>query len=68
MDKDIIKHYYAGGIEKTRLIVDKLEGLRSKEIIQRYLPSSSINLIDIGGGTGYYSFWLQQMGHRVTRF
>lgn len=68
MDKDIIKHYYAGGIEKTRLIVDKLEGLRSKEIIQRYLPSSPINIIDIGGGTGYYSFWLQQMGHQVTLF
>jgi SAM-dependent methyltransferase len=68
MDKDIIRKYYAGGVEKERLHIDKLEGLRSKEIIQRYLPASPIDIIDIGGATGYYSFWLQQMGHRVTLF
>lgn len=68
MDKDIIRSYYAGGVEKERLHIDKLEGLRSKEIIQRYLPASPIDIIDIGGATGYYSFWLQQLGHRVTLF
>lgn len=66
MDKDIIKAYYAGGVEKERLIIDKLEGIRSKEIIQRYLSSTHANIVDIGGATGYYSFWLQEMGHRVT--
>jgi ubiquinone/menaquinone biosynthesis C-methylase UbiE len=68
MDKDIIRSYYATGVEKQRLILDKLEGIRSKEIIQRYLPSTPIDIIDIGGATGYYAFWLQQMGHRVTLF
>lgn len=66
MDKEIIKSFYATGGEKERLILDQLEGMRSKEIIQRYLPSTPIDIIDIGGATGYYSFWLQQMGHRVT--
>src|SRR5689334_9619348 len=68
MDKDIIRTYYSGGVEKERLHIDKLEGLRSKEIIQRYLPSSPVDIIDIGGATGYYSFSLQQLGHRVTLF
>jgi ubiquinone/menaquinone biosynthesis C-methylase UbiE len=66
MDKETIKSYYAGGVEKQRLILDKLEGIRSKEIIERYLPKQKIDIIDIGGATGFYSFWLQQMGHRVT--
>ena len=66
MDKETIKSYYAGGVEKQRLIVDKLEGIRSKEIIERYLPAQKADIIDIGGATGFYSFWLQQMGHRVT--
>lgn len=68
MDKDTIRSYYAGGVEKERLVIDKLEGIRSKEIIQRYLPSNPINIIDIGGATGFYSFWLAEMGHRVTLF
>jgi len=66
MDKETIRSYYAGGVEKQRLVIDKLEGIRSKEIIERYLPSQKIDIIDIGGATGFYAFWLQQMGHRVT--
>jgi SAM-dependent methyltransferase len=65
VDKDIIKNYYAGGIEQVRLI-DDLEGIRSKEIIKRYLPAQPIDIIDIGGATGFYSFWMAEMGHRVT--
>lgn len=68
MDKETIKSYYAGGVEKQRLILDKLEGIRSKEIIERYLPAQEIDIIDIGGATGFYSFWLQHRGHRVTLF
>jgi ubiquinone/menaquinone biosynthesis C-methylase UbiE len=68
MEREIIKSYYAGGVERQRLILDKLEGIRSKEIIERYLPEQKIDIIDIGGATGFYSFWLQQMGHRVTLF
>jgi SAM-dependent methyltransferase len=68
MDKNSIRSYYATGVEKQRLILDKLEGIRSKEIIQRYLPAEPVDIIDIGGATGYYSFWLQEMGHRVTLF
>src|ERR1044071_6162251 len=44
--------------------VFQLEKIRTQEIIQRYL-NSSMNIADIGGATGAYSFWLHDMGHRV---
>lgn len=43
-----------------------LEYARSKEIIGRYLPQETADILDVGGGTGAYSFWLAQLGHRVT--
>lgn len=44
--------------------VFQLEKNRSQEIILRYLRSS-MNIADIGGATGAYSFWLHDMGHKV---
>jgi ubiquinone/menaquinone biosynthesis C-methylase UbiE len=68
MDTDKINQYYAGGIEKDRFNLEyfMLEGIRTKEIISRYLSKEKMNIIDIGGGAGYYSFWLQEKGHNVT--
>jgi ubiquinone/menaquinone biosynthesis C-methylase UbiE len=68
MEQDKIKDYYAHDIEANRLELEpfKLEGIRTKEIIERYLPKNSIDILDIGGGAGFYSFWLQQKGHNVT--
>ncbi len=68
MDRNKIKEYYSSEIEKNRLNLEifMLEGIRTKEIISRYLVKDNMNIIDIGGGAGYYSFWLQEMGHRVT--
>lgn len=43
-----------------------LEYARSKEIIGRYLPHEPVDILDVGGGTGAYSFWLAQLGYRVT--
>lgn len=68
MDRDKIITYYAGEIEKNRLHLDyfKLEGIRTKEIISRYLTDKKLNIIDIGGGAGFYAFWLQALGHNVS--
>ena len=44
--------------------VFQLEGLRAQEIILRYLKPV-MNIADIGGATGAYSFWLQDKGHKV---
>jgi ubiquinone/menaquinone biosynthesis C-methylase UbiE len=68
MDRNKINQYYASEIEKDRLEQEffMLEGIRTKEIISRYLSKEKMNIIDIGGGAGYYSFWLQEKGHRAT--
>jgi ubiquinone/menaquinone biosynthesis C-methylase UbiE len=44
--------------------VFQLEKIRTQEIILHYL-TSLMNIADIGGATGAYSFWLHDMGHRV---
>lgn len=68
MDNESIERYYAGGIERSRLEQDYflIEALRTKEIISRYLSGKALSILDIGGGTGYYAFWLQLLGHRVS--
>lgn len=68
MEKDKIKDYYAHDIEAHRLDSEffKLEGIRTKEIIERYLSKSNSEILDVGGGAGHYSFWLQNKGHQVT--
>jgi ubiquinone/menaquinone biosynthesis C-methylase UbiE len=68
MDKHTIIEFYANEMEEDRLETDlfKLEGLRTKEIISRYLSKENMQIADIGGGAGYYAFWLQVKGHPVS--
>ncbi len=68
MNKNTILQFYAGGMEKDRLAQPNflLEGLRTKQIISRYLTAQPLNILDIGGGTGVYSFWLKELGHTVS--
>ena len=68
MERDRIREYYNSEIEKNRLNHDyfKLEGIRTKEIIGRFLTAKNLNIVDIGGGAGFYAFWLQSLGHRVS--
>src|SRR5690349_895626 len=68
MATDSVLNYYALEFEKDRLEQEifKLEGIRTKEIIERYLGKEKLNIIDIGGGAGFYSFWLHEKGHSVT--
>jgi len=68
MEKDKIKVYYSHEVEANRLELEpfQLEGIRTKEIIDRYLQNDTMEILDIGGGAGYYSFWLQEKGHQVT--
>lgn len=68
MERDRIKNFYAHDIEEFRLESEpfKLEGIRTKEIIERYLHKSNLEILDVGGGAGYYAFWLSQKKHQVT--
>ncbi|MBW3466896.1 class I SAM-dependent methyltransferase [Arthrospiribacter ruber] len=62
-----IEVFYNKVSEETRL--DKGMGVfefeRIKTLIEKYIPSSSSTIIDIGGGTGKYSKWLAEKGHQV---
>lgn len=62
-----IEVFYNKASEETRL--DKGMGIfefeRIKALIEKYIPSSSSKIIDIGGGTGKYSEWLAKKGHQV---
>ena len=51
--------------EDERMVRQPLEFLRCKEIISRYLNSENMEIADIGGATGVFSYWLAQMGHNV---
>ena len=66
IDKEIL-NYYNTGIEEDRLHTDvlQLERERTEEIILRYLPETRIKILDVGGGTGHYSFWLKDLAHEV---
>ena len=68
MERNKIKNFYAQEMEANRLELEafKLEGIRTKEIIERYIQKNNLEILDIGGGAGYYSFWLQEKGHNVT--
>lgn len=62
-----IEVFYNKASEETRL--DKGMGIfefeRIKSLIEKYISSSSLKIIDIGGGTGKYSEWLAEKGHQV---
>lgn len=68
MERKKITDFYAHGFESGRLEEElfRLEGIRTKAIIQRYLLPKKLSILDVGGGAGYYSFWLKSMGHEVT--
>jgi len=68
LDPDIIEYYERGG-EANRLLggfpSGPLELERTKEIVSRYLPSSPVQILDVGGGPGTYAAWLADLGHQV---
>jgi SAM-dependent methyltransferase len=43
----------------------KLEFVRTKELLTRFLPPPPARVIDIGGGTGVYASWLAGQGYDV---
>ena len=51
--------------EDERMTRMPLEFLRCKEIISRCLNFTKMEIADIGGATGAFSYWLAQMNHIV---
>ncbi len=62
-----IAAYYERGDEVSRLSQgpERLEFVRTQEIIQRYLPPPPAVILDVGGGSGVYARWLACQGYEV---
>ena len=65
--KRSIEQYYAEFAEQERLNsgMGQLEFERTKRILRRFLPAPPAVLVDVGGGTGPYSFWLAELGYET---
>ncbi|MGE5496067.1 MAG: class I SAM-dependent methyltransferase [Burkholderiales bacterium] len=63
--KNVIK-YYQNCDEESRMSQNPLEYIRCKEIISRFLTKNNMSILDIGGATGAFSFWLAEQGHDVS--
>ena len=64
-DPDIAA-YYGRGEEAARLrTIHRLEGVRTQELLIRYLPPAPARVLDIGGGPGWYAAWLGERGYDV---
>lgn len=61
-----IIEYYQKCNEDIRMEDNPLEYLRCKEIILRYLLKDHMDILDVGGATGAFSFWLAEKGHNVS--
>ena len=68
---DRIATYYNRKNETQRLFNGRgeLEFLRTKQIIEQFLPDETgLSIADVGGGSGPYAFWLAEKGHEVSLF
>lgn len=65
--REILDYYSQTFSEDARIHqgVSRFEYLRTQEILSRYLRQPTMNIVDIGCGTGAYSFWLAAQGHKV---
>lgn len=64
-----VKEFYENGAEINRLErgLGIIEAARTKEILARYIEPG-MAVCDVGGGVGYYSNWLAELGCDVTLF
>ena len=62
----MLAHY--ASYDESRRLQDgfgQLELERTRELILRFIPAEPSAILDIGGGSGDYSFWLAGLGHDV---
>lgn len=59
--------FYETGIEKERLKrgTGCLERLRTEKLLDQFLPKPPATILDVGGGTGVYTFYLANQGYGV---
>ena len=67
MTDEIISHYTESHDESKRLTdgFGQLERARTEELVARFLPEPPAVVLDVGGATGIYSFFIASLGHKV---
>jgi ubiquinone/menaquinone biosynthesis C-methylase UbiE len=62
-----IVDYYTRFAEESRLETGsaQLEFERTKELILRFIPPPPAQIVDVGGASGSYAFWLASLGYSV---
>jgi SAM-dependent methyltransferase len=65
LDAEVLAHYEEGR-EHSRLTTGpSLELLRTRVLLERFLPAPPASVLDVGGGTGIYASWLSDRGYQV---
>jgi SAM-dependent methyltransferase len=65
IDAEILAHY-AEGRERGRLTrKPSLELLRTRVLLERFLPAPPARVLDVGGASGVYASWLSGRGYQV---
>ena len=67
MIDDEIRAYDDRGGERGRLVEggESLELVRTRALLERFLPPPPASVLDVGGGPGVYAAWLARKGYRV---
>jgi SAM-dependent methyltransferase len=64
--QEIIDHYNRyDESERLKNDIGPLERVRTQELILRFLPPPPAVILDVGGASGVYSFWLAGLGYPV---
>ncbi len=68
MSDDIVEYYVNQYNESSRHRdpFGVIQELRTKELISRYCQEQPMTILDVGGANGVYSFFLADLGHRVS--
>jgi SAM-dependent methyltransferase len=66
-EPDVVVNHYEAIREERRITegLGELELHRTREILQRFLPSPPARILDVGGGPGVHAAWLADEGYRV---
>lgn len=66
MDEEV-QSYYETGVEEGRLSAGSslVEFIRTKELLNRFMPDPPADVLDVGGGPGEYAAWLADRGYTV---
>src|SRR3989442_6074611 len=64
LPEEIVEHYEREVDEPRRIVrgLNELELVRTREIVERHLPTRRLRVLDIGGGPGVHARWLARAG------